>query len=150
MAEDFDRAVRIALYTRLSATGEAPTLAELAARLGSSAPEIQSSYERLAEQHVLVLDPETRALRMAPPFSAVPSAFRVKTPRASYWGNCLWDALGIPPMLGNGGQGTVESRCGDCGEPMEIEVAEGEIARGEGVWHVAVPAREWWKDIGYT
>jgi hypothetical protein len=142
-----DRDLRVALYAHLAATGVPPTAGALAAELKISIAEVRLAYERLAEQHVLVLDPETRALWMAPPYSVIPSAFRVRTAGVSYWGNCLWDALGIPSMLGV--DGVVESRCGDCGEPMEVAVS-GRTIRGEGVWHVAVPAAEWWRDIGYT
>ena len=85
---------------------------------------------------------------MAPPFSAVPTAFRVETPRGAYWGNCIWDGLGIVGMLG--GEGTVQTRCADCDEPMALRVEAGELVDGDGLAHFAVPAARWWDDIGFT
>ncbi|MEO7238488.1 MAG: organomercurial lyase, partial [Gemmatimonadales bacterium] len=46
-----------------------------------------------AAAHVLVLDPATRGLWMAMPFSAVPTSFRVTTPSGEWWANCASDAL---------------------------------------------------------
>jgi Alkylmercury lyase len=85
---------------------------------------------------------------MAPPFSAVPTAFRVQTPRGAYWGNCIWDGLGIVSMLG--GEGTVETRCADCDEPMTLRIEAGGLVDGDGLAHFAVPAARWWDDIGFT
>jgi hypothetical protein len=36
---------------------------------------------------------------MANPFSAVPTPFLVRSGDRSWYGNCIWDALGIPAML---------------------------------------------------
>jgi alkylmercury lyase-like protein len=109
---------------------------------------VESSYTRLAEGRVIVLSPETARVWMAPPFSAVPTAFRVETPQGAYWGNCIWDGLGIVSMLG--GEGTVETRCADCEAPMTLEVEAGELVDGEGLAHFALPVARWWDDIGFT
>jgi hypothetical protein len=136
------------LYERFTEEGEAPDPAAVATALGIPREDAETAYGRLAEGRVIVLSPGTARVWMAPPFSAVPTAFRVKTPRGAYWGNCIWDGLGIVSMLG--GEGTVETRCADCDEPMTLGVEAGELVGGDGLAHFAVPAARWWDDIGFT
>lgn len=147
-AAEFDSRVRLATYRHFVDTGAAPSPAEVAAVLASTAGSVQEAWERLAEEHVLALQPGSGALWMAMPFSAVPTAFRVRTARGAWWANCAWDALGIAAMLDS--PAVVETTCGDCGEAMTLETAVGAQQFGEGLVHFAVPARNWWDDIGFT
>jgi len=144
----FDRRVRLTTYRHFVDSGAAPTPAELAAPLATTAEAVQEAWARLAAEHVLALQPGTGALWMAMPFSAVPTGFRVHAAGRSWWANCAWDALGIPAMLGVPAR--IDATCGDCTDPMVIETGDGGPARGAGVVHFAVPARNWWDDIGFT
>src|SRR5262249_10203020 len=121
---------------------------EVAKGLSIGAAEVEASFGRLEEGHVLVFAPGTRNIWMANPLSAFPTPFRVETPRGSYWGTCIWDAFGIVAMLG--GSGVVFASCGDCGEEMTLRVTDWALDPAEGVAHFAVPARNWWDNIGYT
>ena len=85
---------------------------------------------------------------MAPPFCAVPSEFRAHTHGRTFWGLCVWDALGIPAALH--ADATVTARCGDCGEELVLEVRDGALARREGVVHFGVSAARWWDNIGFA
>ena len=116
--------------------------------VGIPRDDAEAAYRRLAEDRVIVLSPGTTQVWMAPPFSAIPTAFRVRTPRGAYWGSCIWDGLGIVSMLG--GEGTVETRCADCDEPMTLRVEAGELVYRDGLAHFAIPAARWWDDIGFT
>ena len=145
---DLDNDVRLHIYERFVAGGRPPTIAETAAALGRDESDIEDSYRRLEQAHVIVLAPGTLNVWMANPLSAVPTPFRVETPKGSFWGNCIWDALGVVSMLG--GQGRVSTACPDCGEPMEVGVENGEVQAGKGVAHFAVPAARWWDNIGFT
>jgi Alkylmercury lyase len=109
--------------------------------------DVRTSYERLRDDRAIVLDPETREVWMANPFSAVPTPFEVRIGERSWFGNCIWDALGICAMLG--GHGTVETACPDCGDPLSLEVRD-HVPRGEGLAHFLVPAAHFWDDIGFT
>src|ERR687895_276293 len=73
---------------------------------------------------------------------ALDTAVRLELYR--FFGNCIWDALGVVAMLG--GTGTVTTWCPDCHEQMSVTVAENRLASGEGVVHFAVPAAHWWDD----
>ena len=66
----------------------------------------------------------------------------------TYWGICIWDALGIPAALD--ADAVITAPCGDCGSELDFEVRGGELVKGEGVVHFAVPAHEWWDNIGFT
>lgn len=70
---DQHRAVRRAIYRHFVATASAPANERIAAEAGIPAHEVMTSLERLADAHMLVLDPRTRAIWMAMPFSAVPT-----------------------------------------------------------------------------
>lgn len=104
------------------------------------------AVRRLADQRIIVLDANGNIL-MAAPFSAVPTPFVVNATGKSYFANCIWDALGISPMLKT--DSTIATGCPDCDEPLSLTIRDGEL-HGEGIVHFSVPAREWWNDIVYT
>ena len=140
-----DRAVRIAVYEHTVERGVPPRGSELAARSGLPLERVRESLERLAAGRALVLQPESREILMAAPFSAVPTAFGVRAAGRTYHANCVWDALGIPAMLGV--DALVETACACCGEAMAARVEAGSLAPLDGVVHFAIPAHRWWQDI---
>jgi hypothetical protein len=86
---------------------------------------------------------------MANPFSAVPTPFRVLADDGrSWWGNCIWDALGILAMLAV--DGIVDTTCPDCGEPLQLRIERERLEPVEAVVHFAVPAARWWDNIGFA
>ncbi len=143
-----DDAVRLAIFRRTAETGEVPSANDIAAALGEERSAVEASLRRLADGRVIVLAPGTTSIWMAAPFSAVPTPFRVRARGRRYWGNCVWDGLGVAAILR--ADATVETQCGDCGEPMTLEVQGGALTRGEGVVHFAVPAARWWENVGFT
>jgi hypothetical protein len=149
MAEQLDRDVRIAVYRGFVEDGYPPTAASIGRGLGVATAEVERSLHRLADAHVLVLAPGTPYVWMANPFSALPTPFSVRVGDRRWWGNCIWDALGIVAALH--ADGIVETSCPDCAEPLEVEVRAGAVARGaDAVAHFAVPAAHWWDDIGFN
>jgi Alkylmercury lyase len=143
-----DEAVRVHVYERFVEDGRPPAVTETATALGLDETEAAAAYRRLAEAHVIVLEPGTTDVRMAAPLSTVPTPFRVETERGSFYGNCIWDALGTVAMLGRNGR--VETRCPDCREPLVFTVTAGELEPVGAVVHYAVPAARWWDDIGFS
>lgn len=110
--EEQDVRVRAGVYDVTMATGLPPTVNQLTQRLGMRTAAVQESLERLATARALVLQRERREVLMANPFSAVPTSFAVHAKGRLYYGNCIWDALGVPPMLQADAQ--IESSCGCC------------------------------------
>ena len=143
-----DRDVRLLVYEHFLAEGSPPTSDDVAAALSLSPAEVDASFRRLEESRVFVFAPGTRDIWMAHPLSAIPTPFRVETPRGAFWGACVWDGFGTVAMLGE--TGTVQTSCACCGEEMALRLEEGVLESVEGVAHFAVPARHWWDNIGYT
>lgn len=103
-ASTLDRDVRLAVYRKIVEEGRPPTAPEMAVRLGVATLDVEASLRRLADGHVLVLAPGTPYIWMANPFSAIPTTFEVEVGDRRYFGNCIWDALGIfadmAPLIG--------------------------------------------------
>jgi hypothetical protein len=143
-----DQEVRHAVYRHFVSAGTAPDPSALAAALALAPEQVESSLRRLGGQHVLVLEEATGRIRMAMPFSGVPTPYRVETARGAWWANCGWDALGIPAMLNEDAR--ITTRCQDCDTPLSLTVEQGQLREREGVLHFLVPAARWWQDIGFT
>jgi len=109
---------------------------------------VKAGWRQLHEAHALVLNPATDEIRMANPFSAVPTAYRVHARGRWWYANCAWDAFGIVGAFAVDGR--VESSCPDCGEPYVVEVADATIDRSDLLFHCLVPAAHWWDDIVFT
>lgn len=123
-------------------------MAEIAAALGADLDEVRAAYERLSESHAFMVEAETGELWRAAPFSEVPTPFPVRVGGIEYFGNCIWDALGIPAAMHQDGE--IPTSCGCCNQPITLRIEEGQLAPQDGVIHIAVPAREWYKDVVFT
>lgn len=143
-----DPAIRGQIYNALKDRGTPPSIAELTATLGVTSREVEDGLRRLAAGRQLVLQPASGEILMAPPFSAVPTPFRVTTTRHSSYANCIWDAFGVPVMLG--AAATIATACGCCGEAMTLATDGRAVPGGGGLVHFAVPARHWWDDMVFT
>jgi hypothetical protein len=102
----------------------------------------------LHDAHALVLDVDSAALRMANPFSAVPTRYRVQAGGRWWYANCAWDAFGICAALHTDGH--IECTCPDCDRPIEVAVRDRRPDDDELVFHCLVPAARWWDDIVFT
>jgi len=145
---DFDKKVRALVYDQTMRTGAPPASGQAAAVLSVTRAEIQASLQKLAEAHMLVLQREAGEVLMANPFSAVPTPFLVRAGKQTYFGNCIWDAMGIPAMLKQ--DAVIQTSCADCGTAMMLEIEKGELKPSSGLIHFAVPAIRWWEDIVFT
>ena len=143
-----DKVVRHHVYDYVMREGPPPTIAETSSALARSPDEIRASFQRLADEHILVLQKESGEILMANPFSAVPTPFLVKVGGRSYYGNCIWDAMGIPAMLKQ--DAVVEASCGCCSTAMKLKITNGSLEEARGVAHFAVPAAHWWDDIVFN
>ena len=149
-AEDimlFDKQVRAQVYAHFVQTGQPPALSEIAQALARPMAEVRAAYERLAAGRALVLQDNGEVL-MAEPFSAIPTAFAVQARGYQWWGNCIWDALGIAAMLR--ADAHIATSCGCCGYAMALDVKEGALQPAPGLVHYAVPPRDWWNDVVFA
>jgi hypothetical protein len=147
--DDRDVALRNATYGLFVELGRAPAAEEVAGRENRDAAAVREAWRRLHDAHALVLDHETGEIRMANPFSGVPTAHRVHANGRWWYANCAWDAFGICVALD--ADGRIETACPDCGDPIHLTVTEGGRPDDESLlFHCLVPAAHWWDDIVFT
>ncbi|PYX11047.1 MAG: hypothetical protein DMG88_00175 [Acidobacteria bacterium] len=142
-----DSSLRLFIYRHFIRKCKAPSIAEMVKGAGWSRKQVDTALRRLCESHAFVLQ-ENGELWRAAPFSAVPTAFPVKVGNRSCYGNCIWDALGIPAMLAQDAR--IDASCGCCNLEMTLNVNRGRLQGARGIIHIAVPARDWYKDIVFT
>jgi Alkylmercury lyase len=145
---DFDTNVKLAVYTHFARTGRAPPLAQVAAGLACTQDEIRQAYARLCASRVLLLEPDGETIRMAPPFSGVPTQHQVEVGERRYYANCAWDALGVAAALHQ--EAVVHSSCGQSGTPLRLPVGLTGPKPSEWLFHCQVPAAHWWADLVFT
>jgi len=145
---EFDIDVKLTVYRHFAETGSGPAADEVARRTGGDIASVLGAYQRLREQRVLVLAVDGSSIRMAPPFSGVPTQHVVAAGGVRYFANCAWDALGVPAALHRAA--VVHSRCEQSGEPFELKVGLDGPAPSDWLFHCLVPAAKWWDDIVFT
>jgi hypothetical protein len=146
--DDNDLELRNLTYGLFVELGRAPTVAEVADRARATVDDVRAGWGRLHEQHAIVLDADGERLRMANPFSAVQTPFRVEADGRAWYANCAWDAFGVCAALAVDGR--IATRCPDCDEPLELAVRDGRPDDETLVFHALVPAAAWWDDIVFT
>lgn len=145
--EDAAWAVRDFVYGHVVAQGVPPTIAEAVAGLGIEPEAARAAYRRLGARHGIVLQPGGEAIRMAKPFSGVPTPFRVRADGRDYWANCALDALGVAAALRADAE--VEAGFAEDGAAARLGIEGGRV-KGDGVVHVLTPFRAWDDDMVET
>src|SRR6476661_7511347 len=120
MTTDLDTRIKLAVYRGAAERGGLPRAEGIASDVSATVQDVRDSYARLAQRRLLVLEPDGVTIRMAPPFSGVPTDHLVRSGGIAYLANCAWDALGILAALHRPGE--VDSRCGQSGTPLLLEV----------------------------
>jgi len=88
------REVRLYLFSQAAETARVPQPPQIAEALRRPEEDIQQALKHLATGKVLILAPNDGNIA-ANPFCAVPLGFGVEAGGKTYWGICIWDALGI-------------------------------------------------------
>ena len=146
--DDADVSLRNVTYRMFVDVGRAPSASEVAAAIGATVDDVLQGWARLHDAHALVLQDGGREIRMANPFSAVPTAHRVLADGRWWYANCAWDAFGVCAALHT--DGLIESSCADCGDPIRITVHDMQPDDPTLLFHCLVPAHRWWDDIVFT
>ena len=145
---DFDTRTKLAVYGHFAATGQRPRVEDVARSLDADVAAVTEAYGRLRAQRVLALEPDGVTIRMAPPFSGVPTQHLVIVGGTRYYANCAWDSLGIVAALQQ--PGMVHAQCAQSGEPLHLEIGIDGPPPSPWVFHCLVPAAKWWEDIVFT
>ena len=140
--------VKLAVYHLTAETGRIPAIDAVAERVGLTRDEVKASYAELRASRLLLLEKDGETIRMAPPFSGVPTQHRVTVGAIDYFANCAWDALGIIAALHK--PGVVHSRCEQSMTPLELPVGVDGPAPSSWLFHCLVPTARWWDDLVFT
>ena len=147
--DDIDLAVKQAVYHITADTGAVPNASEVAAATNLPEPEVLEAFGRLHVRRLLVPEPGDRTrIRMAPPFSGIPTAFPVEARGRRYFANCVWDAYGVAAALH--ADAIIPASDGQTGEPLTLEIRDAQPILKPYLAHFAVPAAQWWDDIVFT
>jgi hypothetical protein len=145
---DFDTRVKVTVYRSTAESGSLPALEAVAAKMGATPAAIKESYARLRASRLLLLEADGVTIRMAPPFSGVPTQHRVTVEGTAYFANCAWDALGIAAALHR--PAVVHSRCEQSLEPLRLQIGMDGPEPSPWLFHCLVPAARWWDDLVFT
>ena len=145
---DFDTRIKMVVYRATAESGNPPSMDAVADKVGESPDAIKESYARLRASRLLLLEADGATVRMAPPFSGVPTQHRVRVDEIEYYANCAWDALGIRGGAAPAGPGSLALRTkfGTAGIASRHERA-GTV---DLAFHCLVPAAKWWDDLVFT
>jgi len=146
---DLDTRVKLAIYEITAETGRVPNSSEVSRKIDINEAEVLGAFARLHAKRLIFPEPsDPSRIRMAPPFSGIPTKFPVEANGKRYYANCVWDAYGIAAALHC--DAVSHASDGHTGEPLTLEVKNGKPVLKTFVAHFAVPAAHWWDDLVFT
>ena len=140
--------VRAFVYQHFADTTHAPSVDETAKHFNLSNEEAGELYKELNNRHAFFLEPETLSIRMANPFSGIPTDFKVHANGKTYFANCAWDMLGIPAALQC--DAVIDAIFTESNETIQLEIRDGKVTNGEYLVHFPVPFAHWYDDLVFT
>jgi hypothetical protein len=146
---ELNQQVRTQINRAFARQGYAPDVTQLAQELGQPSEDIETSLRHLADEHALVLHPNSTKVWVAHPFSAATTMFWVTAGERSWWGNCGWCALGIAALLPQEDV-TIQTRSGGEAEPLTIHIHQGQLVEDDWSLNFCVPMSHLWDNVIYT
>lgn len=159
--------VRHFIYQHFADTTRAPSVEESAAHFNISVEEASEYYKELHNRHALFLDLDSMTVRMANPFSGIPTNFKVHANGRTYFANCAWDMLGIPAALHT--DAVIEAVCTASNESVKLEIKDGHVTLSDSegsllptsktlrsaqsdmlLVHFPLPFSRWYDDLVFT
>ena len=122
---DDEWAVRKAAFHAIL-TGEAIDRAGLVVATGFAPEKVDTLLDKLTEQGMIVVEPDSGRVVGSWGLSSVPTDHRLRIRGRALYTWCALDAVGIPAALGEDAR--IASRCHQCGVPVNIEMAAGQMA----------------------
>ena len=140
--------VRHFVYNYFADTTGPPSVEDTALHFNTSIEEAGALYKELHNRHAFFLEPETLTIRMANPFSGIPTDFKVLANGKTYYANCAWDMLGIPATLHT--DAILEAVCTESNELVRLEIENGQITNYDLLIHFPLPFARWYDDLVFT
>ena len=141
---------RAFVYAHFAETTHPPSVDETAVHFNISTEEAGELYKELHNRHTLFLDAEKMTIRMANPFSGIPTDFRVHANGKTYFANCAWDMLGIPAALHC--DAVIDAVCTESNDSVEIQIQDGNLrfTNDDLRIHFPLPFTRWYDDLVFT
>lgn len=136
------------VYAFFAEQARPPSIQDAARELRITPEHTRALYEALDARHALMLLPGTHTIRMANPFSGVPTGFRVRVGEKQYYANCAWDSFGIPAALHR--DAAIEAFCAQTGDPLRLRIENGTVRGDSAVMYFRVPFAQWYDDLVFT
>jgi hypothetical protein len=146
--------VRAFIYQYFADTTRAPGVEETAGHFNISNEEAGQIYMNLNDRHAFFLEPGTLNIRMANPFSGVPTDFKVYANGKTYFANCAWDMLGIPAALHC--DAVIDAVFTESKDSIQLEIRDGQLSApaavpgGDLLVHFPLPFARWYDDLVFT
>lgn len=140
--------IRHFVYQHFADTTHAPSVDETAAYFNISVEEATDYYKELHNRHALFLDLDSMTVRMANPFSGIPTDFKVHANGKTYYANCAWDMLGIPAALHT--DAVIDAVCTESNKTVQIEIKNGRVSDSNLLIHFPLPFARWYDDLVFT
>jgi len=134
--------------------GQAPHFTEIAAQFGIPAEEgKQRLHELMAARLPNWLFPETDLIASFAPFNNLPTQYRISVDGEQRWfAQCGLESLATTWMF-PGKVVTVAAPCLDCGEPLRVDILDGEIKKADpaGIhFYVDLPIKKWYGNLPFA
>jgi hypothetical protein len=140
--------IRHFVYTHFADTTIPPSVDVTATHFNITTEEASEYYRELHNRHAFFLDLGTLTIRMANPFSGIPTDFKVHANGKTYYANCAWDMLGIPAALHS--DAVIEAKFTESNELVQLEVKDGKITNNQLLVHFPLPFARWYDDLVFT
>lgn len=136
------------IYAHIAETTRPPSVDETAAHFRISIEEASQLYTELNNRHSFFLEPDTLTIRMANPFSGIPTDYKVHANGKTYFANCAWDMLGIPAALHC--DAVIDAVFTESSESVQLEVKDGKVTNGDLLVHFPLAFSRWYDDLVFT
>lgn len=148
MIQELQDSVRIQINRHIYYNGFAPTATEIAKILNITEAEVKNCLKQLADNHAIVLHPNSVDIWAAHPFALFPTLFWVETEERKWWGNCTWCSLGIASLTK--ADTKIFTKISGEIEPLRVDVVDGVVIQKDLLVHFPIPAKRFWDNVIYT
>ena len=136
------------LIRALLDTCSVPNNEELTDQLHCSVSDLERCFDELAEQHGVVLHPNSHRVWVLHPFSLAPTPFLVRAGDRRWWGSCAWCSFGIAALVDE--PCTITSSLGAEEERVVITVENRRVSPDDLLVHFPIPMARAWDNVVYT
>ena len=145
---EFDLQTRYLIYRFFADNCRAPSCQEAANLLNAENEDIRISFHKLHKNHMIFLQPGADTIRMANPFSAIPTNYKVTSQNKEWYANCAWDSIGIAAALNIDVQ--IHAVYPDNQEKVELAVHHGLVEGKNHMVYFPLPCSQWYDDLIFT